>query len=57
MSGECYFNKWSLTEPQCTNTEVGRRPNVGNSTDEWTWCEYHGGIIEPERTSEEGKHE
>ena len=55
MSGECYFNKWSLTEPQCTNTEVGRRPNVGNSTDEWTWCKYHGGIIEPERISEEVK--
>jgi len=46
MKGECYHNKFSLTKPQCGITEVGYRPKIGNATDGWTWCKYHGGIVE-----------
>jgi len=44
--GECYFNKWSLIHPQCTITEVGHRKRIGNALDAWTWCRYHGGLVE-----------
>lgn len=41
MKGECYKNKFHPTLPQCSATEVRKRPPIGNATDDWTWCDDH----------------
>ena len=40
----CYYHKWGGGEP-CLADAVGPRiQKLGNMTDEFVWCEKHGGV-------------
>lgn len=50
----CYWNKFSTRYQQCSNVAVGpRAQKLGNMTDDWVWCEEHGGIPERPRPVDE----
>jgi hypothetical protein len=42
VKGECYYNKFHPTKPQCPETDVYLSPNMtGTFVDDWTWCAKH----------------